>query len=76
MNNIKLALEKLIEHEFPKIKNLNIIDNKDLGLSISFNEGEYTEQEVSEFIEKVRSEIIKPELFHEVIKHPFGYSLK
>ena len=49
------TLEQVIRYEFPKIENLNITQLEGENLVISFNEGQYTKEEVELKLEEVRN---------------------
>ena len=48
-------LEQVVRYEFPKIENLNITQLEGKDLVISFNEGQYTKEEVELKLEEVRN---------------------
>ncbi len=72
-----IALENIIEHEFPKIKNLKISRGEDAKMLITFDEGEYTKKEVEDKLDEVKN--YKPDLsFLENIKiekTDFGFKI-
>lgn len=49
-----ISVEQLIKYSFPKIENLNVTKDKDDSLSITFNEGVYTKEEVESKLEEFK----------------------
>lgn len=49
-----VSVEQLIKYSFPKIENLNVTKDKDGSLSITFNEGIYTKEEVESKLEEFK----------------------
>lgn len=50
-------VEYLIQEKFPEIKGLNVFPDKSDKISIDFQEGEYTKDEVQEFLETITKQL-------------------
>jgi len=54
-DHLMQTLEQVIKYEFPKIENLNIVRGEGTNLTITFNEGQYTKEEVEKKLEEIRN---------------------
>ena len=69
------ATQSLLEFKFPKIKNIEILAHENMGMVISFDEGEYTQEEVERFLDTdIREEIKKTIIPTNFDKTNFGYN--